>query len=137
MQDAPQATNQAADLQQPTGEVCCALGGETQTDSQTVISQRSRCARAIVGAGFLAVAGALATRRTPGGIALWPVALVPAWFGICILWPPDRLPRMPRTRGYPQRVLRSNGHHTVSTLAKSRPPARPVPPLEKAIDILR
>jgi hypothetical protein len=35
-------------------------------------------------AGFagLGLAGALATRRLPGQIALWPLALVPSWFGI-------------------------------------------------------
>lgn len=82
MQDASQATNQAVDPSEPTGGVCCALGDEAEAGSQQPISQRSRAARAIVGAGFLAVAGAIATRNTPGGIALWPVALVPTWFGI-------------------------------------------------------
>ena len=82
MQDASQATNQAVDPLEPTGDVCCGLGGETEANSQQPISQRSRVARALVGAGFLAMAGVIATRRTPGGIALWPVALVPTWFGL-------------------------------------------------------
>ncbi len=43
---------------------------------------RLRAARALVGLGFLAAAGALSSRSAPGRIALWPVGLVPAWFGI-------------------------------------------------------
>lgn len=82
-QTAPQVTNQATDSpQRPVGEVCCDLGGEAATSSQRVMSQRSRLARAIVGVGFLAMAGGLAPRHASGRIALWPVALVPAWFGI-------------------------------------------------------
>lgn len=42
----------------------------------------SRAVRAAAGAGFLAIAGAMASRRLPGRIALWPTALVPTWFGI-------------------------------------------------------
>src|SRR5260221_299752 len=30
----------------------------------------------------LASAGALSSRQAPGGVALWPLALVPTWFGI-------------------------------------------------------
>jgi hypothetical protein len=46
------------------------------------ICHSARRARAAVGLGFLGIAGALATRCLPGGIALWPLALVPTWFGI-------------------------------------------------------
>jgi hypothetical protein len=42
----------------------------------------SRLARALAGLGFLALAGTLAARQAPGRIALWPLALVPTWFGI-------------------------------------------------------
>jgi len=38
--------------------------------------------RFVAGLGFLALAGGLATRQAPGRVALWPVALVPTWFGI-------------------------------------------------------
>jgi hypothetical protein len=64
-----------------SGEVCCALGGEAEISSPTVLSRRSRCARAVVGVAFLGIAGALAPRRARGRIALWPAALVSAWFG--------------------------------------------------------
>jgi hypothetical protein len=46
------------------------------------MSRPSRAVRAAAGAGFLTVAGALSTRQLPGGVALWPAALVPTWFGI-------------------------------------------------------
>lgn len=46
------------------------------------MSGRSRQARAAAGLGFLALAGALASRQAPGRVALWPLALVPTWFGI-------------------------------------------------------
>ena len=48
----------------------------------TKLGRGARRARGVAGLGFLAVAGALAGRRLPGGVALWPAALVPAWFGI-------------------------------------------------------
>lgn len=81
-QPAPQASQRASG-RRPTGEVCCGFNdGEQETLSKGVTSRRARAARAIVGAGYLAVAGALATRRTPGRVALWPAALVPAWFGV-------------------------------------------------------
>lgn len=54
---------------------CCATG-------EAAMSRPSRAARATAGAGFLLIAGALSTRRLPGGIALWPAAVVPTWFGI-------------------------------------------------------
>lgn len=46
------------------------------------VGRNARRARAIAGLGFLAVAGALSSRRLPGRISLWPTALVPTWFGI-------------------------------------------------------
>lgn len=46
------------------------------------MSTRSRLARLFAGCGFLALAGGLAARQAPGRIALWPTALVPAWFGV-------------------------------------------------------
>jgi hypothetical protein len=46
------------------------------------MSGRSRQARAAAGFGFLALAGALGSRQAPGRVALWPLALVPTWFGI-------------------------------------------------------
>jgi hypothetical protein len=42
----------------------------------------ARQARALAGFGFLGIAGALGSRQAPGRIALWPLALVPTWFGI-------------------------------------------------------
>jgi hypothetical protein len=54
---------------------CCATG-------EAAMSRLSRAARAAGGIVFLAIAGALASRRAPGGVALWPAALVPTWFGI-------------------------------------------------------
>lgn len=59
----------------PSDGGCCA------TDA-AVMGRPSRAARAAAGAGFLIIAGALASRQLPGGIALWPTALVPTWFGI-------------------------------------------------------
>ena len=46
------------------------------------MSRPSRAVRVAAGIGFLMVAGALSSRLLPGGIALWPTALVPTWFGI-------------------------------------------------------
>lgn len=46
------------------------------------MSRPSRAVRAAAGVGFLAIAGALGSRQAPGGVALWPAALVPTWFGI-------------------------------------------------------
>jgi hypothetical protein len=42
----------------------------------------ARRARAVAGFGFLTIAGALASRQAPGRVALWPLALVPTWFGV-------------------------------------------------------
>jgi len=46
------------------------------------MSRSERRARALAGFGFLAMAGALGSREAAGRVALWPLALVPAWFGI-------------------------------------------------------
>lgn len=46
------------------------------------MTRSARGARAISGVGFLAFAGALGSRQAPAGVALWPLALVPTWFGI-------------------------------------------------------
>jgi hypothetical protein len=44
--------------------------------------RRLRAARGVVGLLQLAIAGWLATRALPGEVALWPLAIVPAWFGV-------------------------------------------------------
>ncbi len=59
----------------------CHLDGCCAGD-EAVMSRASRASRAAAGVGFLAIAGALSSRQLPGGIALWPAALVPTWFGI-------------------------------------------------------
>lgn len=56
-------------------------GGCCATD-EAVMGRPSRAIRAAAGVGFLVIAGALSSRQLPGGIALWPAALVPTWFGI-------------------------------------------------------
>lgn len=48
----------------------------------TGMSRSARRARAAAGFGFLALAGAMSSRKAPGRVALWPAALVPTWFGI-------------------------------------------------------
>lgn len=48
----------------------------------TGMTRSGRGARAAAGFGFLALAGALGSRQTPGRVALWPLAIVPTWFGI-------------------------------------------------------
>jgi hypothetical protein len=61
---------------------CCVeetTGGEVVEPS---MDPRARAARAGAGLAQLALGGMLATRRLPGGVALWPAALVPTWFGI-------------------------------------------------------
>jgi hypothetical protein len=50
--------------------------------SHVAVGPAARRARAVAGVMFLIVAGGLAPRRLPGGIALWPASLVPTWFGI-------------------------------------------------------
>jgi hypothetical protein len=51
-------------------------------ESHASMGRAARWSRALAGMGFLAIAGALATRRLPGRVALWPTSLVPTWFGI-------------------------------------------------------
>jgi len=46
------------------------------------MTRPARRARAATGFGFLAIAGALGSPQAPGRVALWPLALVPTWFGI-------------------------------------------------------
>lgn len=58
---------------------CC-----SSTDAPTM-GRRARRARFAAGAGFLALAGAMATRRLPGQISLGPAAIVPTWFGVAHL----------------------------------------------------
>ncbi len=60
---------------------CCSADQEG-AEPQTPIGGAARYARAIGGVFFLGVAGALATRRLPGAIALWPASLVATWFGV-------------------------------------------------------
>ncbi len=63
------------------GEICCEIEPAAAI-GKGGMPQRLRAARAGVGVLQLALAGCLATRRLPGDIALWPLALVPTWFGI-------------------------------------------------------
>lgn len=50
--------------------------------THTPMTRARRGSRAAAGLGFLALAGALSSRRLPGGISLWPASLLPTWFGI-------------------------------------------------------
>jgi hypothetical protein len=74
------------EAQDPTGlpfmEGCCTDQTSTGDVIQPTMHRRARMARAGVGLAQLALAGSLASRRMPGRVALWPVALVPTWFGI-------------------------------------------------------
>lgn len=66
----------------PFSQGCCvdeAIEGEVV---QRSMHRRARAARAGVGLAQLALGGTLASRKLPGRVALWPVALVPTWFGI-------------------------------------------------------
>jgi hypothetical protein len=61
----------------------CCIDATSENDLvQGSMHRRARAARAGMGVAQLALAGGIATRKFPGGVALWPVALVPAWFGI-------------------------------------------------------
>jgi len=55
---------------------CCSDAGSA------TMARRARRARAVGGVGFLALAGAMSSRRLPGKISLRPAAIVPTWFGI-------------------------------------------------------
>jgi hypothetical protein len=48
----------------------------------TGMTRPGRLMRAAAGFGFLALAGVLGSRQATGRVALWPLALVPTWFGI-------------------------------------------------------
>jgi hypothetical protein len=74
----PNCTVPRRDAEAPVSPLdggCCAA-------DDAVMKRPSRAVRAAAGAGFLMIAGALGSRQLPGGIALWPAALVPTWFGI-------------------------------------------------------
>jgi hypothetical protein len=60
----------------PPDEAGCSLAGGDP------MGRAPRLVRALAGLAFLLGAGALASRSLPGGVALWPLALVPTWFGI-------------------------------------------------------
>ncbi|HEX5374580.1 MAG TPA: hypothetical protein VFW48_00310 [Solirubrobacterales bacterium] len=60
----------------------CCQGAKEESRAGDSMSRPERGARAVAGAGFLAIAGAMCSRKLPGRIALWPASLVPTWFGI-------------------------------------------------------
>jgi hypothetical protein len=61
---------------------CCIDETTVSEVVQPSMDRRARAARAGAGLAQLALGGGLASRKLPGGVALWPVALVPTWFGI-------------------------------------------------------
>lgn len=71
---------------QPTTPAGLLSGGCCSEEIGPVESQAmgraARRSRALAGLLFLAIAGAIGSRRLPGGIALGPASLVPTWFGI-------------------------------------------------------
>lgn len=66
----------------PLTQGCCVDEATTGDVIEPTMHRRARAARAGVGLAQLALGGALAGRKLPGQITLWPVALVPTWFGI-------------------------------------------------------
>src|SRR5438046_1273442 len=71
----------------PQGEICCeirpiASAGADSAIGKGVMPRRARAARAFAGLAFLGLAGGLASRCAPGRVQLWPLAIVPAWFGV-------------------------------------------------------
>jgi len=64
------------------GEADSAEGPSCNLSEGAQMTRPARRARAAAGLGFLALAGALGARQAPGRVALWPLALVPTWFGI-------------------------------------------------------
>ena len=60
-------------------------GGCCSSADAPTMGRRARWARFAAGAGFLALAGAMATRRLPGQVSLGPAAIVPTWFGVAHL----------------------------------------------------
>jgi hypothetical protein len=63
------------------GGGCCPQDS-AEDMSPAAMGRASRRSRVAAGLVFLAIAGALAARRLPGNVALWPASLVPTWFGI-------------------------------------------------------
>jgi hypothetical protein len=75
----------SADAPRPLHKVLtegCCIDEETVDLIQPAMHRRARAARAGVGLAQLALGGTLASRKLPGGVALWPVALIPTWYGI-------------------------------------------------------
>lgn len=66
----------------PMSESDLVLGGGCCSGVGSPMGRRARGARFAAGAGFLALAGAMGSRRLSGRIALWPAAVVPTWFGV-------------------------------------------------------
>jgi hypothetical protein len=69
-------------LHRVLSEGCCVDETAVENLVEPTMHRRLRAARAGIGLGQLALGGALASRSLPGRIALWPVALVPTWYGI-------------------------------------------------------
>jgi len=65
-----------------TIEGCCVGEADATQLIEVGMERPARAARAGVGLAQLAFAGSIASRTLPGGVALWPLALVPTWFGI-------------------------------------------------------
>jgi hypothetical protein len=61
---------------------CCVDETAREGVVEPSMDKRARAARGAAGLAQLALGGILATRTLPGGVALWPAALVPTWFGI-------------------------------------------------------
>jgi hypothetical protein len=72
MSDMPRDSVQSATADGPSCDLGRGVG----------MTRSSRRARAGAGFGFLVIAGALGSRQAPGRVALWPLAVVPTWFGI-------------------------------------------------------
>jgi hypothetical protein len=66
--------------------ICC-IGVSSETPAlSTPMGRAARGSRALAGLALLVLAGGLSARRLPGGVALWPAAIVPTWFGISHLF---------------------------------------------------
>jgi hypothetical protein len=76
----PRAAESAEGI--PLTHGCCVDEATTGDVIEPTMLRRARAARAGVGLAQLALGGTLASRKLPGRIALWPVALIPTWFGI-------------------------------------------------------
>jgi hypothetical protein len=71
-----------SDMPEGSIETDTANGPSCNLSQGAGMSGPARGVRAAAGFGFLAIAGTLSSRQAPGGVALWPLALVPTWFGI-------------------------------------------------------